>query len=381
MSEAQDAAFTGGRFSLGDDGQISYQPDASNPLPGEAVARVIKGRNILIPDVELLDGLQVTDKEAAQAAIHTWLKTYVVTVLEPLVALPDGDEPQVVKDIAAKVFAALGIVPREELEDLIAQLDADTRRSLRSKKIRLGPILVFQPDLNKPAAVRLRAILWSLHNDKPLPAPVPKDGVVSYELDEAEIDKSFYQAIGYPVYGGRAIRIDMLDRVISAVYDGAEGGKFRAEHKMAEWLGSSIDGLYRVLEAMGHKKIYDPAVQVEKEAVAIEESQDNSGDPSPVAQDDSPQAAATENPTEDKPQEQVKPELATFRLKKGKAFEKEAPRPKRSKKDEKPKKAKGKRNKSTNRSPKVMSAGPEKRLEDSPFAVLGQLKKQGGEKD
>ena len=45
---------------------------------------------------------------------------------------------------------------------------------------------------------------------------------------------------------------------------------------------------------------------------------------------------------------------------------------------DKPQKAKGKRNKSTNRTPKVMSA-PAKKVEDSPFAVLEQLK-QSNEK-
>jgi len=45
-------------------------------------------------------------------------------------------------------------------------------------------------------------------------------------------------------------------------------------------------------------------------------------------------------------------------------FKKKKPEPKK----------KGKRNKTTNRTPKVMSAGPEPKREDSPFAVLEQLK-------
>jgi ATP-dependent RNA helicase SUPV3L1/SUV3 len=69
-------------------------------------------------------------------------------------------------------------------------------------------------------------LLWALWNERLLPVEVPKDGIVSAKVEDKAIDRDFYQSIGYPVYGGRAIRIDMLDRVISAVYDVAEQGKF-----------------------------------------------------------------------------------------------------------------------------------------------------------
>ena len=222
--------------------------------------------------------------------------------------------------------------------------------------------MVFQPDLNKPAAVHLRALLWTLFNDKTLPAAVPSDGVVSFKIDPAAIDARFYQAVGYPVFGPRAIRIDMLDRVISAVYDSADAGKFKAQHKMAEWLGCPIDDLYQVLTAMGHTKIHDPADQPKPEEAPATE---------PVA----------EVASETKPAVQVKPELATFRLKKGKAFQKPVehkprPRPehKEKTKDRRPDKKTFKRPKPEEREMRVMSANAKTKPEDSPFAVLQQLK-------
>lgn len=353
------------QYRLAEDGQVSYQPQASNPLPGEPVAMVVKGEDILKPKVVLLEAdiLKNQDGPALREHLQGWLGRHIASVLEPLVALEDlGDFKAPVKGIAFQVHEALGILTREHVEGLISELDADDRRDLRSKKIRLGPILVFIPALNKPSAVRLRALLWGLWHEKDLPMDCPKDGIVSFEIDPKAIDKNFYQAIAYPVYAKRAIRIDMLDRVISAVYDGANEGKFQAEHKMAEWLGSSIEGLYEVLEAIGHKKIYDPADEAEK----VEEKAGEASEES---------KAEAKKPEGD----QEKPVLATFRLKKGKAFETGgAKTPYAGKR--KPAKQKGKRNKSTNRTPKVMSAGPEKKLEDSPFAILEQLKKQSNEK-
>ena len=74
-----------------------------------------------------------------------------------------------------------------------------------------------------------------------LPAEVPADGIVSFSIKDKDVDADYYRAIGYPVYGPRAMRVDMLDRVVCAVYDGAKDGKFMAQHQMAEWLGSNIE--------------------------------------------------------------------------------------------------------------------------------------------
>lgn len=382
MLNAQDTQFT-----LAEDGHIHYQPKIGNPLPGEAVAVLTRGDSVLAPKATILQNEATAgqDEAALQTHLEGWLNRHVATVLEPLVALQEvGAFKQTTQDIAKQVYDALGIIPREQIEDVIGQLDADDRRDLRSKKIRLGPILVFIPALNKPAAVRLRALLWGLNNEKELPMQCPKDGIVSFEV-EGEVDKGFYQAIAYPVFGKRAIRIDMLDRVISAVYDAADKGKFKAEHKMAEWLGSSIEGLYDVLEAMGHKKIYDPADEQKAEEEVKAEAKP--AEAPEATEEAKPETEEVEAKVEAKPQE--KPELAVFRLKKGKAFEKEQAggfkgkdrkggKPQGKKKDDR---KGGKRNKSDNRSPKIMSIEAEKRPEDNPFAILEQLKKQSNEKN
>jgi ATP-dependent RNA helicase SUPV3L1/SUV3 len=358
------------QLTVNNEGQVFYQADASNPLPGVPVATLRKGAAALAPEIV------ATVDILALPVLQEWLQGYIARVLEPLVALSAAKaENEAVQGICEKVYEAMGIVPREALEGLIAKLDPELRRDLRDRKIRLGPILVFQPDLNKPAAVRLRALLWSLFNDKPLPPPVPHDGVVSIKVDTATIDRNFYQAIGYPVYGARAIRIDMLDRVINAVYDSAQGGKFKAQHQMAEWLGCPIADLYAVLEAMGHKKAFDPAEQApQTEDAKPEEAQETVATATPAVTEVAPAVQ----------KDKIKPELATFYLKKGKAFASAAPRRERKpqaegdKKFRKDKKPAHRADKKSGRKPekkeRIMSAGPKARPEDSPFAILGQLK-------
>lgn len=364
------------QFKLAEDGQILWQKQAGNPMPGEPVGRVVKGEHILKPVAEIFDDVE-GDAAALQVCLQKWLEAHIATVLEDLVALDHLDNIEGLtdeaKEIATRLYDALGILPREDVQPLIATLDNDSRAPLRVKKIKMGPVLIFIYTLTKPAAVRLRALLWSLFHDKALPAAVPNDGMVSLKIEEDSIDPVYYRAIGYPVYASRAIRIDMVDRILNAIYESASEGKFKATHAMAEWLGCSIADLYDVLEAMGHKKIFDPADQPEEEKA---EPQDEVKEDAADAQSEDQPAAEETKADAEKPAPDIKPELATFRLKKGAANSKAQGAKKPYKVESKKKPFKGKKGKGKPRDhgPKVMSATVEAKAEDSPFAILGQLK-------
>ncbi len=376
------------QFKLADDGQILWQADATNPLPGEPIGRIKKGDLLLKPRAEMIDSNLVDgqDKNAVAEKLQEWLDRHIHFALEPLFRLTGGDDLTAqARGIAFQLQEALGILPRETLEDLITGLDEEGRKALRARKVRMGPLLVFLPDLNKPAAVRLRAVLLTLWQGKELPAELPKDGIVSFSVADKNIDADYYRSIGYPVYGPRSIRVDMLDRVVCAVYDSAKDGKFQAQHKMAEWLGSNILDLYAVLEAMGHKIVHDPAAEKAKEesSAAIAEP----SEPVTVVQPESDAIPSA-------PVAAVKPELATFRLKRGKANAAEKQREFKSRekkfenKDKKPfaerkkddkkfskdkKLGKPKREERNDREDRIYSSQPQK-FEDSPFAILQNLK-------
>lgn len=352
------------QITLSDEGQICYQPQDSNPLPGEAVATLTKGDSLFAPSFAMLDGAPLSQEHIAAA-----LTAHLQENLSVFVKLPlSTDLPAPVQTLCQALYDHAGMAPREALQDGIAQLDPDMRTALRNKGVRLGPLYAYCPDMNKPAPLRLRALLWGLYHGMDLPVTRIPDGMVSKRVDTPETPLSpqqadLYKALCYPVYGGRAIRIDMLDRVVNAIYESADKGKFQAQHAMAEWMGCPIAELYHILESLGHKKIYDPA----------DEAKEDDGKKEEGMMGDAPQ---TEAP---KP-ENIKPELATFQLKRGKAYQQGGERADKKpfKKKDKPafkkdnKKAKGKKPK--DQGPRVISA-PAKTVADSPFAVLGQLKK------
>lgn len=377
------------QFTLSDDGQILYQPILNNPLPGQPVAYVRKGTGLLQPDLDVIDSalLEGQDKAAVADKLRTWLKLHVATVLEPLLPLVEDGIDGTARGIAFQLFEALGILPRQDLEDLIGGLDETGRAALRQRKVRLGPVLVFLPALNKPAAIKLRALLWALWNGQDLPVAIPPAGVTSISITDKNIDPLFYRAIGYPVYGPRAIRVDMLDRVISAVYDSAKDGKFQAEHKMAEWLGCPIADLYAVLEAMGHRKIHDPADEKKTEEAAAEPvvATEAAETETPVATAEAEAETTPAEPASATAQPE-KPQLATFQLRRGKAYSQprppraeKAPRPdfKKDARKDKPEKKFSKDKKKPareDRGERVISAHVKSRPEDSPFAALQALK-------
>lgn len=353
-------------------------------MPGVAVARIVRGDSLLKPSAELIDAamFEGQDIESITLKLRDWLTTSIHLSLESLFRLVAGDDhTDASRSIAEGVFESLGIVARDALHDDIAKLDEEGRKALRARKVRMGPIIIYMPDLNKPAAVKLRALLLTLWNGGALPAQTPPDGMVSMPVEGKDIDPDFYSKIGYPVYGPRAIRVDMLDRVICAVYDSADKGVFQAQHKMAEWLGCNIPDLYAVLEAMGHTKISDPIEEKlkseeigasvpdkpEKEESAVTEAVDGS-----------------ENEAGAKPAPAPKPDLATFRLKRSKPATVRDERPKKpfkkadGKNGPEKKKFKGKpKDKGARRDDgreRVFTAKAETKPEDNPFAILQQLK-------
>ncbi len=273
------------QFSLLPNGALAFQSDATNPLPGAPVAVLRKGAAALAPAFEItesgagaLASAGVGDLPAFSARLALWLDGHVRKVLEPLFALENlvaAGGP--VGAVAQGVLDGIGIARRADLGAAISGLEADGRTALRQKKLRLGPVFLYLLEGNKPAAVRLRGILWALWNDVSLPPPLPHDGAVSALCPNSEIDPAFWTAIGYPLCGPRVIRVDMHDRLVQSIYDAAEKGIFRARHEMAEWLGCPISDLYAVLESLGHRRIEDAPVAPMPAAIVVSEASEGSG--------------------------------------------------------------------------------------------------------
>ncbi len=88
-----------------------------------------------------------------------------------------------------------------------------------------------------------------------MPAP-PQPGLTSFAND-ANLPAAFLSAAGFRVIAGRAIRLDMLDRLEEELEKGATGGA-QAEGllpKLVSLLGCSNDELKAVLAELGWRMV------------------------------------------------------------------------------------------------------------------------------
>jgi ATP-dependent RNA helicase SUPV3L1/SUV3 len=337
-----------GRFTLHEDGQITWQADKTNPLPGEKIATIVKGQSILTPDVVLSDSVAMPQNKEI---VMQWVQSHVQDVLTPLFRLMDDNSHKLegaAREIGTHLYDHLGVIHRSEIEQFVPDLTPELRASLRHNKVKMGPILVFMYELVKPAAINLRALLWGLWHDRDLPMDRPADGRVSVHINADDIDRHYFRSIGYPVFGNLCIRIDMLDRVVTDIYDSSKNFKFQAKQQYMEWLGCGEEDLYAVLQSMGFKKLHENRV---------------------VEKGEEPE----EKPETDENSEK-RPELAVFLLKKGKISDR--PKPKFDKKpDNKAKNSKKPHKKPENKAKTYFFEAKSKNNDDeSPFAILKKLK-------
>jgi ATP-dependent RNA helicase SUPV3L1/SUV3 len=124
--------------------------------------------------------------------------------------------------------------------------------------VRFGAFSIYLPLLVKPAAAKLKALLWAVHQDITDIPPPPPAGLTSLQA-ESTIPAGFYEAAGYRVCGPRAVRIDMLERVGELIRGKGQSGKmpehFSISPDMMSVLGCGEEDLSLILRALGFRDV------------------------------------------------------------------------------------------------------------------------------
>ncbi|WP_150523169.1 helicase-related protein [Roseibium sediminis] len=274
-------------FILTSDGSIRWR--------GEAVAKLTASDDVLVPNVLLLADEQLSGptREKVQERVDLWVKAQVETLLKPLADLKSGEGLDgLARGVAFRLVENLGILERQEASDEIRQLDQDMRASLRKHGVRFGAYTIFVPSLLKPAPSQLMAQLWALKNDNlemnglsELPQ-LSASGRTSIPVDTT-ISPSLYKVVGFRVCGGRAVRVDILERLADLIRpliawkqldkdvappEGAieQGGGFTVTVAMTSLLGCAGDDFAEVLKSLGYrfetKEVQRPVVRKDDEA-------------------------------------------------------------------------------------------------------------------
>ena len=202
---------------LSNDGTIRWQ--------GDPVAKLEPGDKLFEPRVRILSDEHLTGpaRDKVENRLRAWLKAYVVRLLGPAMELETNAElAGLARGIAFQVGEAIGVLERAKVLNEVRSLDQDARAALRKAGVRFGAYHLYLPALLKPAPRVLATQLWALQNggldQKGIDeiAHLAQSGRTSIPVD-AEIAAGLYRAAGFRVCGGRAVRVDILERLADLI--------------------------------------------------------------------------------------------------------------------------------------------------------------------
>ena len=155
--------------------------------------------------------------------------------------------------IAYQVYEGLGSAQINNLSMSTVNLSEDDKRNLARLGLRLGVETIYLPNLLKPAAIKLRALLWSVHNQDFPKDAFPPDGRVSIKT-LPNVRKEFYRALGFVPLGNLALRADIAERLSALIRIEARSGQFRINEAMLSIAGSTKIQMEEILYDLGYSK-------------------------------------------------------------------------------------------------------------------------------
>ncbi len=220
------------RYAEAPDAEFEITPDLRLAWKSGAVVRLLPGDDILTPKVEVLpsDLLDGPGRETVRKRASDWLTALIAKHLGELVQGREGDIAPAARGIMFQLAERLGVMPRQSIEEQLAALDETSRKVLGRLGVRIGIYTVYLPTMLKPAAIRVRAMLYAVAKGLGQVPALPVEGRTSVDLGR-EADRDFMAAIGYLPLGPMAIRADMVERLAAnarkAVRDSREAHEAR----------------------------------------------------------------------------------------------------------------------------------------------------------
>lgn len=306
------------RFAETPDASLVLSNDGTIRWMGDPVAKLEPGDKLFEPRLRILSDEQLTGpaRDKVEGRLRAWLKAYIVRLLGPLMQLEESQElTGLARGIAFQIGEALGVLERAKVLNDVRSLDQDARAALRKAGVRFGAYHLYLPALLKPAPRTLAAQLWALQNggldQKGIDeiAHLAQSGRTSIPVD-AEIASGLYRAAGFRVCGGRAVRVDILERLADLIRPAityrpgitpgepppgaADGEGFVPTVAMTSLVGCAGEDFAMILKSLGYvaERRAGPAITVPLAAAAPTEAAPTPE--APAADSEAAQAAPVE---------------------------------------------------------------------------------------
>ena len=221
------------RFGLGEGTQIVGD--------GRVLGRMSRGADRLHPEITVtLDELGPGAKLRLQRRLVAWTRDLAATLLQPLQDERLAKAGPAARGILYQLERGMGTALAREAQAQLREIVPADRSLLGRAGIRLGRHVLFSTPLLRPEPMQVRAALC----EAALPPGVHlPSGGAPFLLPVDEIDDETYLALGYPIFGGVAIRADQVEALASRIAGGAR------EKEVANRLGSDLDVAAALIDA------------------------------------------------------------------------------------------------------------------------------------
>ncbi len=162
----------------------------------------------------------------------------------------------IARGIMFRLYENLGVMNRGSIAEQIKEMPDTDKPFLARAGIRIGTETVFMPELLKPAAIKLRVLLFSIFTQYfPVCGP-PPEGRVSIDLVK-DVPDSYWLSAGYRRIGDKVMRVDMVERVAALVRAAARAGEFCISNEMLSLAGVSRTTMATMILDLGFEKLRD----------------------------------------------------------------------------------------------------------------------------
>ncbi len=222
---------------------------------------------LLGPTIALLhdDLLSAAARDRVSARLRAWLDARIAADLDPLCRLRAAEGlAGLARGIAFRLAEAHGIVDRPAMDADLRGLSKADRAALRRLGVRFGQRHVFLPAVLKPAAARLKLLLWAGARGLSAPPPplVPAGTtslpIAKYSESIASDEVSATAALrlqGFVVLGPRAVRVDMVEKLLDRLRAFHDAAPFVTPPEPAMELGCQPAELHGILRALGYRPV------------------------------------------------------------------------------------------------------------------------------
>jgi ATP-dependent RNA helicase SUPV3L1/SUV3 len=225
------------RFSLDARGRISFD--------GREVGQLTRGAKLLLPDVKLHghEGLPGGLRLRMQRRLLAFARDEVAVLLDPLRGPGTQKLSVAAEGVRLALEQSLGTTPARRHEAALRALPREDRAAFREMGVVLGRRVFYVASLLDPEVVARRAALARAFLDAPPPCPPP--GAPSVPLPPG-VDPATFLLLGYLPCSPRAVRADLVERVLRAV----QGKDAPGIDELALWLGCEAAEVPWVVDAI-----------------------------------------------------------------------------------------------------------------------------------